>query len=129
VHRQRRWACAVSGIAVLAGATACGDDTDSARGADEATVEIELLAFSPERLEVPAGTTVVWRQRDRADHTVTSGTVEQAAGGVIQQPDGDFDSGSMSTDETYQRSFEEPGTYPYFCVLHPATMRGEIHVT
>ncbi len=90
---------------------------------------MELVAFKPAQLEVPAGTTVTWQQRDRGDHTVTSGTVEQAAGGVTQQPDGLFDSGPVATGDTFSHTFDEPGTYPYFCALHPATMRGEIRVT
>jgi plastocyanin len=118
----------VVAVALAAGAAACGSSDDSGDGSGDDEVVIELLAFSPERLEVPAGTSVVWLQRDRADHTVTSGTVEQAAGGVVQQPDGAFDSGVLSTEDTYRRTFDEPGTYPYFCVLHPATMRGEIVV-
>ena len=90
---------------------------------------MKLVAFTPERLEVKAGTSVTWQQHDPGAHTVTSGTVEQGAAGVTQQPDEMFDSGTLSTDESFEHTFDESGTYPYFCSLHPATMRGEIRVT
>ena len=76
-----------------------------------------------------AGTTVTWRNRDVGAHTVTSGTVEQGGAGVTEQPDGKFDSGEFSNGDTFEQTFDEPGTYPYFCSIHPATMRGEIRVT
>ena len=90
---------------------------------------MQLVAFKPGALEVEAGTTVSWRQRDTAPHTVTSGSVEQGAAGVTQQPDGLFDSGRLTEGETFAHAFDEPGTYTFFCSLHPATMRGEIRVT
>ena len=89
---------------------------------------IELVAFKPEKLSVQSGATVTWQQNDTGDHTVTSGTVEQGAAGVTQQPDDRFDSGEISKGETFEFTFESAGTYPYFCRLHPATMRGEIQV-
>jgi plastocyanin len=89
---------------------------------------MKLVAFAPDRLEVKVGATVTWQQRDPGAHTVTSGTVEQGGAGVTAEPDELFDSGSLSTDDSFEHTFDEPGTYPYFCSLHPATMRGEIRV-
>ena len=127
----------VAAVLVLAATTAACSDDDSASGdsarsdPSEAPSEVamELVAYKPERLEVKAGTSVTWSQRDPGAHTVTSGTVEQGGAGVTPEPDELFDSGSLSTDDTFEHTFEEPGTYPYFCSLHPATMRGEIVVT
>jgi plastocyanin len=110
-------------------AVACGGGEDEGAAGDTATVVMELVAFEPEQLEVEAGTTVTWEQRDVGDHTVTSGTVEQGAAGVTGQPDDRFESGRLSTDDSFEHRFDEPGTYSYFCSLHPATMRGEIRVT
>jgi plastocyanin len=101
-------------------ATASGATTD---------VEIKLIAFKPDHLTIPAGTTVTWHQRDPGVHTVTSGTVQQEAGGVRDVPDGMFDSGQLATDKSYARKFSNPGTFTYFCKIHPATMRGQITVT
>ena len=129
--RRGRWLLA-AGVVLPLSLTACsgGDGgEDDAGGSGDREVVLELVAFSPEQLEVDAGTTVTWKQRDPGSHTVTSGTVEQGASGVTQRPDGRFDSGRLATDETFEHTFTEPGTYSYFCSLHPATMRGEIRVT
>jgi plastocyanin len=121
-------------VTLAASLAACGgSDGDSADGATDADsgteVVLQLVAFKPEQLEVKAGTKVTWKQRDPGSHTVTSGTVEQGPSGVTPKPDDEFDSGGLATDETFEHTFEEPGTYSYFCSLHPATMRGEIRVT
>ena len=129
--RRRRSGLAAAALLPLLLA-ACGGDggtpaaDDGATGGDE--VVIELVAFMPETIEVEVGGTVTWRQTDAGSHTVTSGTVEQGGAGVTQQPDGRFDSGDLPTGERFEFTFEEAGTYPYFCTLHPATMRGEVRV-
>ena len=78
---------------------------------------------------MPAGTTVTWKQTDAGTHTVTSGTVTQGAGDVTTAPDGKFDSGNIATGATFEFTFDEAGTFPYFCAVHPATMRGDVQVT
>ena len=90
---------------------------------------MKLIAFKPEKLDIKASATVTWQQGDAGFHTVTSGTVEQGGSGVTQHPDGKFESGQMATDDSFKFTFAEAGTYPYFCEIHPATMRGEIRVT
>jgi plastocyanin len=92
------------------------------------TVALKLIAFTPTRLEVAAGTTVTWRQDDVASHTVTSGRVDQAGGTVTAQPDGRFDSGTISKGQNFRFTFTEPGAYPFFCAIHPATMTGVVTV-
>jgi plastocyanin len=91
-------------------------------------VNIKLIAYKPGTLTVAAGSTVTWHQMDPGVHTVTSGTVMQNGGGVTPQPDGKFDSGEIKTGTTYSHKFDTPGTYTYFCEIHPATMHGEITV-
>ncbi len=128
---------AMIAIAAVGFATACGGGDGgaggggggeaSAPGAD--TVTMELIAFKPETLTVAAGATVTWMQKDAGVHTVTSGTVEQGGGGVTKAPDGRFDSGELATGETFTFTFGQPGTYSYFCAVHPATMRGEVRVS
>jgi plastocyanin len=144
--RQRSRRCVVvaaSAITLLVALGACsssdsGSSTPESRagssssgaakpGADDA-IDIELVAYDPKQLTVDAGTTVTWHQRDPGSHTVTSGTVEQGTGSVATNPDGKFSSGELTTDESFEFAFAEPGTYPYFCEIHPATMRGEITV-
>ena len=111
---------------------ACGgddkDDTGSSAKATGASVTAQLIAFKPEKLTVEPGTTVTWTQKDPGVHTVTSGTVEQGTGGVTETPDGTFDSGDLTTGKTFEFTFDQPGTYSYFCRIHPATMRGSVQV-
>ena len=120
-------------LAVLV--TACagpGEERDAATTPERPSgsgVEMRLIAFKPDKLEVRAGTTVVWKQADAGFHTVTSGTVAQGSSGVTEMPDGRFDSGQLPTDGTFTFTFDDPGSYPYFCAVHPATMRGEVTVT
>ncbi|GIV76925.1 MAG: hypothetical protein KatS3mg050_1319 [Litorilinea sp.] len=83
------------------------------------TVDIQTFAFSPARLEVPVGTTVVWRNLDGTTHTVTAG--------IPGNPTGLFDSGTFGRDQTYAITLDTPGTYDYFCARHPH-MRGQIVV-
>ncbi|HVM02258.1 MAG TPA: plastocyanin/azurin family copper-binding protein [Acidimicrobiales bacterium] len=118
-------------VAVTAAACAGGDSPDSPDGDAAPTaneVTMRLIAFRPETLTVDAGATVTWRQEDAGAHTVTSGTVEQGGAGVTAMPDDKFDSGEIATGDTFELTFDEPGTYPYFCEIHPATMRGEVRV-
>ena len=74
--------------------------------AQNATAKIDNFTFTPARLIVKAGTTVTWRNEDDIPHTVTSST-------------GLFKSKTLDTDESFSFTFTEPGTYEYFCSLHP----------
>lgn len=89
---------------------------------------MRLIAYRPATISVKPGTTVTWSQKDAGVHTVTSGAVEQGTGGVTEHPDGKFDSGPIATGGTFTFTFDQPGTYSYFCHIHPATMRGEVRV-
>ena len=91
-------------------------------------VQIKLIAYKPAKLTVAKGTTVTWNQMDPGFHTVTSGTVEQGGAGVTPKPDGMFGSGQLAKGKTFSHQFDTPGTFTYFCEIHPATMRGEVTV-
>jgi plastocyanin len=102
--------------------------TTSGAAASGDAVNIKLIAYKPGTLTVGAGSTVTWHQMDPGVHTVTSGTVAQNGGSVTPEPDGKFTSGEITTGKTYAHRFDTPGTYTYFCEIHPATMHGEITV-
>lgn len=110
-----------------------GDDGDvgdaTALDAPATEVTIELVAFEPAEIQVSAGETVAWSNEDPGAHTVTSGEVEQGTSSVSEVPDGRFASGEIANGESFEHVFDEPGTYPYFCELHPATMRGVVEVS
>ena len=76
--------------------------------------EDRQFSFGPETLTVPVGTTVMWTNRDDIPHTVVS-------------TDGVFKSKVRDTDEKFSYTFTKPGTYRYFCSVHPK-MTGKIIV-
>ena len=71
-----------------------------------ARVEIKDFMYGPREITVPAGTPVTWTNHDEEPHTITSAT-------------GAFGSTGLSHDETFTQTFRQPGTYAYFCALHP----------
>ena len=88
-----------------------------AASADEpaaSEVKIDNFSFSTPSLTVKAGTEVTWVNRDDIPHTVAS-------------DDGVFRSKALDTDDKYSFKFEKPGTYRYYCSIHPK-MTGEVVV-
>jgi plastocyanin len=79
-----------------------------------AEVTIDNFTFGPPALTVPAGTTITWTNRDDIPHTVVS-------------TDGVFKSRVLDTDEKFSYTFAKPGTFPYFCSIHPK-MTGKVLV-
>jgi plastocyanin len=72
------------------------------------TVTIDNFAFAPPTLTVAPGTKVTWDNKDEEPHTVTS-----ADGGKT------FKSEALDTDDKFSFTFAAPGTYKYFCSIHP----------
>lgn len=134
-RRSSAFKLGVAAAVLSVSLAACGGsgEGDAASGGDggeisATTVEMRLIQYQPRSIEVAVGEEVTWTQSDAGFHTVTSGEVIQGGGGVTTEPDDRFDSGELSTDETFKFTFSEPGTYPYFCEIHPATMTGEVRV-
>jgi amicyanin len=72
-----------------------------------ATVSIDNFTFSPPTITVKAGTIVTWINKDDIPHGIAS------ANNAFKK------SKAMDTDDTYSFTFTTPGTYAYFCYLHP----------
>ena len=111
---------------------ACGGTSASLsdappQGAEGSVVEMRLIAYRPATLDVSSGSTVTWRQQDAGFHTVTSGTVTKGAT-VKTSPDGTFDSGELAKGKAFTHTFDETGTFTYFCEVHPGTMNGQVTV-
>jgi plastocyanin len=77
-------------------------------------VEIKNDAFAPATLTITAGETVTFTNDDDDAHTVT-------------ETEGAFDSKGLDTNGRWRHTFAKPGTYTYFCQLHPF-MKGTIVV-
>ena len=82
--------------------------------APSATVRIGNFSFTPAEITVAPGTTVTWTNGDDIPHTVTATSKA-------------FRSKAMDTDQHYSFTFTAPGTYEYFCSLHPH-MQGKVIV-
>ena len=68
--------------------------------------------FIPIEISVGVGETVTWSNADTAAHTITSGS-------SIKGPNGIFDSSIFMAETTFSHTFDEAGTYKYFCMVHP----------
>lgn len=86
----------------------------AARSATTPAVFIKNDAYSPQSLTIVAGQSVIFTNADDDAHTVTA-------------TDGGFDSKGLDTDDVWRHTFAKPGTYRYFCELHPF-MKGTIVV-
>jgi plastocyanin len=78
--------------------------------------------YSPPNLTVNVNDTVTWINNDSEKHTVTSGLSSGRTGfvrGDLGTPDGIFDSGLFESKQEWSYTFTFPGTFPYFCTLHP----------
>jgi plastocyanin len=69
-------------------------------------VNIDNFSFSPPTITVKAGTTVTWTNRDDIPHTVVA-------------DDKSFKSKVLDTGEKFTFTPTKPGTYGYFCSIHP----------
>ncbi len=68
-------------------------------------VSIKDFKFNPSALTVAAGTTVVWKNEDSAPHTVTAA-------------DGSWTSDTLNNGDSFQQTFDTPGTFTYYCKFH-----------
>ena len=84
----------------------------SARAA-QLEVKIDNFTFGPQKLKVKVGDTVTWINQDDIPHTVVS--------------IGHFRSKALDSEDKYSFTFTAPGTFEYFCSLHPH-MQGSIVV-
>src|SRR3984885_11718900 len=84
--------------------------------ASAASVEVVIdnFVFGPQTVTVPVGATVTWTNHDDIPHTVVS-------------TEGVFKSKVRDTDEKFSYTFTKPGTYPYYCSVHPK-MTGQVVV-
>jgi plastocyanin len=106
--------CWISGFSVLAIAGDMKDTGSSGTGQNK--IEIKDFAFNPQTITVKSGEKITWINRDEEPHTVVS------VGKQFKK------SSALDTDQTYTIVAGAPGTYSYFCSVHPK-MTGTIVVT
>ena len=74
--------------------------------AEGASVKIDNFSFGPADVNIPVGTTVTWTNHDDVPHVVAS-------------DDKLFKSKALDTDDHFSFTFSKPGTYVYYCSIHP----------
>ena len=77
-------------------------------------VVVDNFSFAPAMTAVAAGATVTWTNRDDVPHNIVSSNQK-------------FKSPVLDTDEQFSHTFDAPGTYKYFCSIHPK-MTGQVVV-
>ena len=88
------------------------------------TVLIVNYAYSPADLTIPVGATVTWVNQDSVGHTVTEGdpnSPKQASLRVFDSS-GEAVTGKVAligAGESWSYTFTTPGTYEYYCIVHP----------
>jgi plastocyanin len=85
-----------------------GSVTRAQQNASATDVKIGNFSFRPIILTVPVGTTVTWTNRDDIAQTLVSTDDPKT-----------FKYRVLDTDENVFFTFTKPGTYPYFCSIHP----------
>jgi plastocyanin len=96
----------VAAVALSCLGTAAGVVVSASATAETRAVKIDNFTYGPAEITVPVGTTVTWANHDDIPHTVVS-------------PDKVFKSKVLDTDEKFSYTFSTPGTFPYFCSIHP----------
>ncbi len=97
--------CGAIVLAVAVFTTAAALPAASAQAANT-EVLIDQFTFTPQRITVKAGATVTWTNEDDVPHTIASSSKF-------------FKSKALDTGDKFSFTFTTPGTYEYFCSLHP----------
>jgi plastocyanin len=113
--RRIKIAALVCGISTLALSAFADDAANSSAGSKQNKIEIKDFMFNPPKITVKSGEKITWINHDEEPHTVVS------VGKKFPRSSG------LDTDQEYSITAGAPGTYEYFCSVHPK-MTGTIVV-
>ena len=102
-----RTAIAAALLGAVVGSGLAGGVIVARAQAPASAVSIDNFTFTPQALTVKAGTTVTWTNKDDIPHGIAS------ANNAFTK------SKALDTDDSYSFTFTTPGTYQYFCYIHP----------
>jgi plastocyanin len=97
-----------------AGKKPAANETAAGGGEGATKAEMRTMTFSPQRLEITTGTTVIWTNTDPLVHTISA-------------DDKSWDSGAIEPGKTWSHTFTQPGEYTFHCTPHPF-MKGVVVV-
>ena len=108
--KRMNWVLTFSATILLAVAIMAGSSSRMAVRADNkpasgTEIKIDNFSFGPD-VTIAAGTTVTWTNKDDAPHVVASDS-------------NIFKSKALDTDDRFSYTFTKPGTYVYYCTVHP----------
>ena len=90
-------------------------------GSQTPDLQIEIAGFSLLDITIPTGATIEWNNQHFAPHTITSGSPGAS--------DGVFDSGTLQEDDRFSVTLDSAGSFAYYCMIHPDSMRATIEVS
>ena len=85
---------------------------ETAMGSGAPGCETSNACYLPQDITISTGDTVQWDNVDNAAHTVTGGSPSDGPSGV-------FDSSLLMAGLDYSFTFNDAGSYDYFCMVHP----------
>jgi plastocyanin len=108
--RRKKWSIALNTTILSAAAIlGIGSPKMAVRAESKSVpgtqVKIDNFSFGPD-LTIPVGTTVTWTNNDDVPHVVASDSKI-------------FKSSALDTDDRFSYTFMKPGTYLYYCMIHP----------
>jgi plastocyanin len=112
--RKSGWILCIAVSTVLALFALPAAQKSVAAGPPTADVKIDNFSFTPATITVKVGTQITWTNADDIPHTVVSNDLI-------------FKSKVLDTDEKFTLTASKPGTFPYFCSIHPK-MTGKVVV-
>ncbi len=109
--KKRQWYLRMAGMTLAATLLAAGSGSvftvhSEDKSASKAEVKIDNFSFAPGNIAVAAGATVTWTNNDDVPHLIAS-------------DDKSFRSKALDTDDRFSYTFTKPGTYIYYCAIHP----------
>lgn len=113
--KSRKHLLAIISAALIMAAMVALPQTSSAADNTPVAIKVDNFSFSPQTITVAVGTGVTWTNQDDIPHTVVSDDKTT------------FKSKALDTDDKFTFKFTKPGTYPYFCSIHPK-MTGQVVV-
>jgi plastocyanin len=134
----------VLALAACGGGTSAGPPADPpqawnvATGGSQSAEAIQALDFYPNSITIHSGDTVTWTNSTSIPHTVSIPQVGQTpppgspnpaqVGGNVFDDSAYVSSGFITKGKSYSVLFTKPGTYAYYCIVHPPEMTGTIVV-
>jgi plastocyanin len=106
--KPRKWILAIASCLVAAVIATTAHKLLTPRPVNASSVEVKIdnFSFAPTSLTVRVGTQITWTNRDDIPHTVV-------------EDDKIFRSKVLDTDEKFTFTPRKPGTYKYYCSIHP----------